>query len=61
MKNGYKTTSDLPAVEVENIVKLTESEISAITKSAFIIGALIGGMFTISVLILADIIKVIFS
>ena len=61
MKNGYKTTSDLPKVEVEDIVKLTESELSAIAKGAFVIGALLGGMFTVSVLILTDIIKAIVS
>lgn len=61
MKNGYKTTSDLPKVEVEDTVKLTESELGAIAKGAFVIGMLFGGMFTVSVLILVDIIKAIIS
>lgn len=61
MKNGYKTTSDLPKVEVEDTIKLTESEHGAVAKCAFVIGMLFGGMFTVSVLILVDIIKAILS
>ena len=48
MINGYKTISAL--YEVEDTVKLTESELRAVGKGAFVIGALFGGMFTLSVL-----------
>ena len=61
MKNGYKTTSDLPKVESEHMIELTESELSRVAQTAFVLGALLGGMFTILVLTVVDIIKAILN
>lgn len=61
MKNGYKTTSDLPKVEVENMVKFTESEFTDITKTTFVAGMLSGGAVTAVLIIVVDLIKQIFS
>ena len=61
MKNGYKTTSDLPKAEVENIVKISKSELDDLTTNAFVYGMLCGGVSTMLLLILAKIIVAILS
>lgn len=61
MKNGYKTTSDLPKAEEENMIKLPKSEFDDLTTTAFTYGILCGCVSTMLFLILVNIIKNIFS
>ena len=61
MKNGYKTTSDLSKVEVEDTIKLTESELNRVAKTAFVIGMLCGTAVTAVLMMVVDIIKAIIS
>ena len=59
MKNGYKTTSDLPKEEVEDTIKLTESELNRVAKTAFVIGTLCGTAVTAVLMMVVEIIKAI--
>lgn len=61
MKNGYKTTSDIDLPKEENVIKLPKSELDDLTENAFTYGMLCGGVSTMLFLILANIIKNIFS
>ena len=61
MKNGYKTTSDLPEVKEENMIKLHESELNRVAKTAFVIGMLCGSAVTALLMMVVEIIKAILN
>lgn len=61
MKNGYKTTSDLPKAEVEDTVKLTKSELNAVVNTAFVMGMLFSGAVIALLTMVVDIIKAILN
>ena len=61
MINDYKTTSDLPKAEDENMVEVRESELNNIAKTAFVIGMLCGIAATALLMMVVEIVKAIFS